>query len=75
LTAEILGQRPVQPGLHLQQMRSLGIFGSVAEAVTIEINAATTALQETTEEAPTPLLLGLCDVLRGQVAALQPAAV
>lgn len=75
LTAEILGQHPVQSGLHLQQMRSLGIFGAVAEAVTIEINTATAALQETAEEAPTPLLLGLCDVLRGQVLALQPAVV
>jgi octaprenyl-diphosphate synthase len=75
LTAEILGQRPVQPGLHFQQMRTLGIFGAVTEAVTVEVNAATAALQEWPGEAPTALLLGLCEVLRGQVAALQPATV
>jgi octaprenyl-diphosphate synthase len=75
LTAEIVGQRPVQPGLHFQQMRALGIFGAVTDAVTAEINAATGVLQEWPDEAPTPLLSGLCDVLRGQVAGLQPAAV
>ena len=73
LTAEILGQRPVQTALHFRQMQDLGIFGSVADAVTAEVDAATAALQEWPDEAPTTLLLGLCDVLRGQVAALRPA--
>lgn len=73
LTAEILGQRPVQPALHFQQMRDLGIFGAVTEAVMAEVKTATTALQEWPHEAPTPLLLGLGDVLRAQVAALRPA--
>jgi octaprenyl-diphosphate synthase len=56
-------------------MGELGIFGAVTEAVMAEAEAATMALRGWTQEAPTPLLLGLCDVLRGQVAALRPAAV
>jgi len=74
LTAEILGQRPVQPALRLQQMADLGIYADVATAVTKEVETATAALQEWPGEAPTPLLSGLCDVLRVQVAALRPAA-
>jgi octaprenyl-diphosphate synthase len=74
LTGEILGHRPVQPVLRLQQMGRLGIFGAVAEAVMTEVDAATAALQAWPGEAPTPLLLGLCDGLRAQVAALRPAA-
>jgi octaprenyl-diphosphate synthase len=72
LTGEILGQRPVQPALRLQQMGEHGIFGEVAAAVKAEVDAATAALQEWPDEAPTALLLGLCEVLRGQVAALRP---
>lgn len=75
LTGEILGQRPVQPALRLQQMGELGIFGEVAGAVTTEVEAATAALREWPGEAPTALLLGLCDVLRVQVAALRPASI
>ena len=55
-------------------MGELGVFGDVASAVKAEVDAATAALQEWPEEAPTPLLLGLCDVLRAQVAALRPAS-
>ena len=73
LTGEILGRRPVQPALRLRQMSELGIFGAVAQAVKTEGDAATAALQEWPGEAPTLLLLGLCDVLRAQVAALRPA--
>ena len=73
LTAEILGQRPVQPALHLRQMREVGIYGAVAEVVMTEAAAATAALQAWPAEPPTPLLLGLGEVLRGQVAALRPA--
>ena len=72
LTAEILGQRPVQPALHLQQMRDLGIFGAVTDAVVAEIETARAALQAWPNEAPTKLLLGLCEVLQAQVAALRP---
>jgi octaprenyl-diphosphate synthase len=75
LTGEILGQRPVQPALRLQQMSEHGIFAEVAQAVRAEVESATAALQGWPDEAPTVLLLGLCDVLRAQVAALQPAPV
>lgn len=74
LVAEIRGERPIQPALRFQQMRDLGIFGAVTEAVTVEIGLATQALQEWPGEAPTGLLLSLCDVLRNQVAALRPPA-
>jgi octaprenyl-diphosphate synthase len=74
LTGEILGQKPVQPALRLRQMGEHGIFGAVAQAVQAEVDAATAALQEWPDEAPTSLLLGLCGVLRAQVAALRPAA-
>lgn len=73
LTGEILGERPPQLVVRLQQMNELGVFGAVVEAVQAEIGAALAALQEWPGEAPTPLLLGLCDVLRAQVAALQPS--
>ena len=71
--AEILGSRPPQLSLHLRQMGEHGIFGVVAAAVQAEIGAATAALQEWPGEPPTPLLLGLCDMLRGQVATLRPS--
>ena len=54
-------------------MGRLGIFGAVAGAVKAEVDAATATLREWPGEAPTPLLLGLCDVLREQVASLRPA--
>lgn len=74
LTAEILGHQPAQLALRLQQMSELGVFPAVAAAVHEEIGAATSALADWPGEAPTPLLLGLCGVLRAQVASLQPAA-
>ncbi len=74
LTAEITGERPSQLALRLQQMRELGVFAVVAESVQSEITAASGALQEWPSHAPTPLLLGLCEVLRTQVAALRPRA-
>lgn len=73
-TAEFLGQRPPQLALRLRQMAELGIFSAVAAAVQAEINAATAALADWPDEAPTPLLLGLCEVLRAQVASLKPEA-
>jgi octaprenyl-diphosphate synthase len=73
LAAEITGERPPQPGLRLRQMRDLGVFGTVADAVHTEIAAANAALRPFPTQAPTPLLRGLCDVLQSQVALLQPS--
>lgn len=73
LVGEILGERPPQLALHLRQMNKLGIFGTVATAVHAEIATATASLQAWPGEPPTSLLLGLCEVLRGQVQALEPA--
>ena len=53
-------------------MRELGIFVLVSESVQAEIGAATAALREWPGYAPTSLLLGLCDVLQAQLAALRP---
>lgn len=74
LVAELAGEHPPQLALRLRQMREFGIFGLVAEAVDAEITAATAALQEWPGYDSTPLLLGLCDVLKTQVAALRPPA-
>lgn len=74
LSAEITGERPPQLARRLQQMRERGIFFRVADAVQNEIAAATSALAEWPAEPPTPLLLGLCNVLQAQVASLEPTA-
>jgi octaprenyl-diphosphate synthase len=74
LAAEIRGEHPPQFALRLRQMGEHGIFEIVTAAVQAEIGAATAALQEWPGEPPTRLLLTLCEVLRGQVAALQPAS-
>jgi octaprenyl-diphosphate synthase len=73
LRAEIVGQRPPQLALRLRQMREHAIFVVVANAVQAELTAATAALREWPGHPPTPLLLGLCDVLQSQVAGLRPA--
>jgi octaprenyl-diphosphate synthase len=52
-------------------MRQLGVFAEVAGAVQVEVDAAIAALRPWPEIPPTPLLLGLCDVLRQQVAGLK----
>lgn len=74
LTEEITGEKPPQLALRLRQMRELGIFRVVAEAVEREIAAAEAALAEWSDQPPTSLLLGLCRVLQAQVAVLQPDA-
>lgn len=73
LRAEIAGERPPQLALRLRQMRELAIFPEIAAAVQAEITAATAALREWPGHPPTPLLLGLCEVLQAQVAGLRPA--
>jgi octaprenyl-diphosphate synthase len=71
LAAEIAGAHPPQLALRLRQMGALDVFGEVAAAVQAEVDAASSALQPWTRLPPTPLLLGLCDVLRSQVAGLR----
>jgi octaprenyl-diphosphate synthase len=71
LAKEVTGEQPPQLALRLQQMTDLDVFGSVAESVQTEVNAATAALREWSDQPPTPLLLGLCDVLQAQVAGLK----
>ncbi len=72
LKDEILGRRPPQLALRLRQMGEFGVFATVAAAVEREIAAATSAVKGFATEPPTPLLLGLGNVLHGQVAALDP---
>jgi octaprenyl-diphosphate synthase len=71
LVAEVLGQRPAQLSLRAQQMNEFGVFGSVVEEVHQELQEAVSALEDWSAEAPTPLLMGLCEVLRAQVGALR----
>src|SRR5215218_541735 len=71
LSAEITGERPPQLALRLAQMEEFGVFDAVAKSVQTEVANAAAALSEWPDEVPTPLLLGLCDVLRVQVAGLQ----
>ncbi|HVS51896.1 MAG TPA: polyprenyl synthetase family protein [Opitutaceae bacterium] len=73
LTAEVTGRNPPQLERRLAQMRELGVFAAVAESVNAEVALATAALEGWAEQPATKLLLGLCEVLRTQIAALQPA--
>lgn len=73
LRSEITGERPPQLALRMRQMNELDVFGAVTESVRAELAAATAALRPWPEEPPTPLLVGLCDVLQAQVAGLQRA--
>jgi octaprenyl-diphosphate synthase len=74
LTEEIMGRRPPQLAVRLRQMNELGVFTAVAAAVQIELESAQALLAAWPEQAPTPLLLELCGVLRTQLAALRPAS-
>jgi octaprenyl-diphosphate synthase len=74
LAAEIRGERPAQFALRLGQMRAHGVFEVVMEAIQLELASASAALAPWPEQAPTPLLVQLADVLRGQVGNLAPAA-
>ncbi|KXU37596.1 polyprenyl synthetase [Cephaloticoccus primus] len=71
LLAEINGQRPVQMARRLEQMQELRVFEKVAAEVQAEIEAAERALAPWPQAAATPLLGGLCGVLRAQVAGLR----
>ena len=71
LTEEITGRAPPQPALRLRQMSELNVFAAVAAAVQAELSLGAAALAAWPGYASTPLLLGLGDVLRAQVAALR----
>jgi octaprenyl-diphosphate synthase len=71
LASEIAGERPPQLAFRLRQMTEFGVFAAVADEVHAEAAAATAALSSWSDQAPTPLLLGLIDVLEAQVAGLQ----
>lgn len=71
LNEEITGRRSPQLALRLRQMRELNVFAAVASAIQDELAAASAALAEWPGSASTPLLLGLVEVLRTQVAALR----
>ena len=73
LTAELAGENSPQPLLRLGQMRELGVFAAVSQAVEAEIASAIGALRVWPDAAHTPLLLGLCDVLQAQVASVRPS--
>ena len=66
LMAEITGRQAPQLALRLRQMDEWDVFATVAEAIEEELKAARTALRDAES-----LLLGLTDVVRGQVAALR----
>ncbi|HEX2852080.1 MAG TPA: polyprenyl synthetase family protein [Opitutaceae bacterium] len=71
LVEEILGRRPPQLSLRLRQMDELGVFAVVSASVDAEMTQARMALDPWPDHPPTKLLLGLCDVLRGQLTALR----
>lgn len=72
LEGEILGRQPAQLALRLRQMNELGVFSAVAEAVAAELALARSALSPAFDaRPPTPLLLGLSDLLGSQVSALE----
>lgn len=70
LIEEIQGRHSPQFALRLRQMRETGVFAAVSEAVDAELAAARDAFAEWPDQEPTPLLLGLTEVLRGQLRAL-----
>lgn len=74
LVDEIEGRRAPQLSVHLAQMAEHEVFPDVASAVHTEVEAAVAALAPWHSLQATGHLLGLCDVLRAQVAALKSRA-
>jgi octaprenyl-diphosphate synthase len=68
LTDEITGRSPPQPALRLRQMGELNVFSAVADAIDQELAVAVAGFRDPAEA---PLLLGLADILKGQVRGLQ----
>jgi octaprenyl-diphosphate synthase len=71
LLEEIAGQRPPNLEKRLREMEELNVFPSVADAVQRELQSAEASLRPFPELEPSPLLLGLCGVLRQQIAQLR----
>ena len=71
LEAEITGDRTPDPSLRIQQMRELGVFDTVAQAVHTEVELARGALAAFGSLAPTDKLLRLGHVLQAQVSSLR----
>lgn len=71
LAREIAGKSPPQLAVRMRQMQELDVLSAVAGTVQGELAAATDALQAWSALAPHALLLGLCDILRAQVAGLR----
>ncbi|WP_438480105.1 polyprenyl synthetase family protein [Oleiharenicola lentus] len=69
----IRGGKPLGLAASQQRMQELGIAGGVVLAIEKELVAATAALAPHAELPPVALMLQLCEMLRSQVAALQPA--
>ena len=68
---EITGERSPHAELRLKQMRELGIFARVDQALEQELRLAEAALKPHAGCAATPRLLALTQVLRNQVAKLR----
>jgi octaprenyl-diphosphate synthase len=71
LSEEWEGKRAPELEKRISQMRELGVFETVLAELEACLSAAGAALEPVAERAPTPLLLGLADVLRGQVETLR----
>lgn len=73
IIGEITGDRAPQADLRLRQMRELGVFARVEQALEGELAAAESALSPYADNPATPRLLALTQVLRHQVAKLRVA--
>jgi octaprenyl-diphosphate synthase len=71
LMDEIMGRRPPDLDLRLQQMQTADVFAAVAQTVEGELEAGELALRPFNHLAPVPLLVELAQVLRTQLASLR----
>jgi octaprenyl-diphosphate synthase len=74
ILAAIRGGNSMALATSLQRMRDLRIADGVVQAIEVELTAAAAALEPHRSLPPVPRLLQLCEMLRAQVAALQPEA-
>jgi octaprenyl-diphosphate synthase len=71
ITSELLKQAPPKTALRIQQMRDLGVFEAVTDAIEAELVRGESALAAHASASSAALLLGLGGVLRTQVVALR----